>query len=79
MESPQIGGFVEGQQEIKSPAWSGKTTDGLLASRLDCHKTAKMMSYEDALKGNLSSLLHVKLESGLKCLIKVDLHLQLKC
>jgi hypothetical protein len=28
MESPQIGGFVEGQYEIKSPAWSGKTTDG---------------------------------------------------
>jgi hypothetical protein len=25
MESPQIGGMVEGQHEIKSPAWSGKT------------------------------------------------------
>jgi len=24
MESSQIGGFVEGQHEIKSPAWSGK-------------------------------------------------------
>jgi len=32
MKSPQIGGFVEGQHEIKSPAWSGKTADGLLAS-----------------------------------------------
>jgi hypothetical protein len=48
MESPLIGGFVEGQHEIKSPAWSGKTTDGLLASSLDCHKTAKMMPYEEA-------------------------------
>jgi hypothetical protein len=28
-ESPLIGGFVEGQHEIKSPAWRGKTTDGL--------------------------------------------------
>jgi hypothetical protein len=28
MESPQIGGFVEGQHEIKSLASSGKTTDG---------------------------------------------------
>jgi len=37
MESPQIGGFVERHYEIKSPAWSGKTTDGLLASPLDCH------------------------------------------
>jgi hypothetical protein len=40
--------FVEGQHEIKSSAWSGKTADGLLASPYDCHKTAKMMSYEDA-------------------------------
>jgi hypothetical protein len=48
MESPQIGGFVEGQHEIKSPAWSGKTTDGLQASPLDYHTTAKMMPYEDA-------------------------------
>jgi hypothetical protein len=48
MESPQIGGFVEGQHEIKSPAWSGKTTDSLLATPLDCNKTAKMMFYEDA-------------------------------
>jgi hypothetical protein len=48
MESLQIGGFIEGQHEIKSPAWSGKTADGLLASPLDCHKTAKMMFYEDA-------------------------------
>jgi hypothetical protein len=35
MGSLQIGGFVEEQHEIKSPAWSGKTTDGLLASPLD--------------------------------------------
>jgi hypothetical protein len=48
MEIPQIGGFVELQHEIKSLAWSGKTTDGLLASPLDCHKTAKMMPYKDA-------------------------------
>jgi hypothetical protein len=47
-ESLQIGGLVEGQHEIKNPAWSGKMTDGLLASPLDCHNTAKMMSYEDA-------------------------------
>jgi hypothetical protein len=47
MKSPQIGVFVEGQGETKIPAWSGKTTDGLLASPIDCHKTAKMMSYED--------------------------------
>jgi hypothetical protein len=32
MESPQIGDFVEGQQEIKSTASSGKTADSLLAS-----------------------------------------------
>jgi hypothetical protein len=48
MESLQIGGFVEGLHELKSPASSGKTTDGQLASPLDCHKTAKIMSYEDA-------------------------------
>jgi hypothetical protein len=30
MESPLIGGFVEENHEIKSPAWSGKTTEGLL-------------------------------------------------
>jgi len=49
MGSPRIGSFVEGQHEIKSPAQSGKTTDGLiLASPLDCHKTAKMMPYEGA-------------------------------
>jgi hypothetical protein len=40
MESPQVGGFVEGQHETKSPAWSGKTIDDLLASPLGCHKTA---------------------------------------
>ena len=40
MESPQIGGFVEGQHEIKSPVWSRKTTDGLQASLLDYHERA---------------------------------------
>jgi hypothetical protein len=45
MESPLIGGFVEEQHDIKSPAWGGKTADGL-ASPLDCHKTNKMMSYQ---------------------------------
>ena len=48
IKRPQIGDFVEGQHGIRSPAWSGKTTDGLLASPLDCHKTAKMMPCEDA-------------------------------
>jgi hypothetical protein len=48
MESCYIGGFVERQHEIKSPAWSGKTADGLLASPIDYHKTAKMKTYEDA-------------------------------
>jgi len=48
IESPLISGFVKGKHEIKTPAWCGKTTDGLLASPLDCHKTAKMMPYEDA-------------------------------
>jgi hypothetical protein len=48
MESPLIGGFVEKQHEIKSPAWSGKTTEGL-ASSSDSHKTVKIMFDEDAL------------------------------
>ena len=48
IESPQIGGFVEGQHEMKSPAWSGKTTYCLLASPLDFYKTAKMMPYKGA-------------------------------
>ena len=47
MESPLIGGFVEEQHEIKRPVWSGKTTDGI-ASPLDRHKKAMMISYEDA-------------------------------
>jgi hypothetical protein len=29
MKSPIIGGSVEKRHEIKSPAWSGKTTEGL--------------------------------------------------
>ena len=48
MESLLIGGFVEKQHEIKCPAWSGKTTEGL-ASPSDSHKTAKIMSDEDVL------------------------------
>jgi hypothetical protein len=48
MESPLIEVFVEKQYEIKSPAWSGKTTEGL-ASPSDCHKTAKIMSDENVL------------------------------
>jgi hypothetical protein len=39
MESPLIGGFVEKQHEITTPAWSGKTTESL-ASPSDFHKTA---------------------------------------
>jgi hypothetical protein len=46
MESSLIVDFVEEQHEIESPAWSGKTIDGL-ASPLDFYKTAKVMSYED--------------------------------
>ena len=44
MEIPLIGGFVEEQHEIISPAWSGKTADGLLAGPLDYLKTAKIIS-----------------------------------
>jgi hypothetical protein len=47
-ETPLIGGSVEKQHEKKSPAWSGKTTDGL-ASLPDCHMTAKIMFFEGAL------------------------------
>jgi hypothetical protein len=47
MERPLIGGFVEKKNEIKCPAWSGKTTEGL-DSPSDCHKTAKIISDEDA-------------------------------
>jgi hypothetical protein len=46
MGNPLIAGFVEIQHEIKSPAWSGKTTEGQ-ASPSDCHNTAKKMSDED--------------------------------
>ena len=42
METPLIGGFVENPHEIISPAWSGKTTEGLVGSS-DCHKTAKIV------------------------------------
>jgi hypothetical protein len=43
MEAPLIGDFVEDQHEINSPAWSGKTTDGL-ASRLDCRLNWNLVS-----------------------------------
>jgi hypothetical protein len=39
MENPLIGGFVEKQHEIKSPAWSKQTTEGL-SSPSDCHNLA---------------------------------------
>jgi hypothetical protein len=45
MEPPLIGGFVEKQYEIKSPVWSGKTTEGL-DSPSGCNKTAKITSDE---------------------------------
>jgi hypothetical protein len=48
MESPLIGGFVEKQYEIKSPACSGQTTE-CLASPSDCHKTANIIYDEDFL------------------------------
>jgi hypothetical protein len=41
-----IAGIVEIHHEIKSPAWSGKTTEGK-ASPFDCHKTANINSDED--------------------------------
>jgi hypothetical protein len=47
MGNPLIAVIVEGQHEIKSPAWSGKTTEGQ-ASPSDCRNTAKIMSDEDA-------------------------------
>jgi hypothetical protein len=40
-ENPANRRFVEEQHEIRSPEWSGKTTDGLV-SPLDCPKIAKM-------------------------------------
>jgi hypothetical protein len=48
MERALIEGFVKKQYELKSLAWSGKTTEGL-ASPSDYHKTAKIMYDEDAL------------------------------
>jgi hypothetical protein len=41
-----IAGIVEIHHEIKSPAWSGKTTEGK-ASPFDCHNTANINSDED--------------------------------
>jgi hypothetical protein len=46
MENPLMAGFVVIQHEPKTLAWSGKTTEGQ-ASPSDCHKTAKMMYYEE--------------------------------
>ena len=48
MANTPIGGFVEKQHEMKSPAWNGKTTESL-ASPSDYHRTAKIMSDEAAL------------------------------
>jgi hypothetical protein len=47
-EIPLIGGFVEKQHEIKSTAWSGKTTE-CLVSPSDCDKTAKIMTDKGSL------------------------------
>jgi hypothetical protein len=47
MGNPLIADFVEIQHEIKSPALSGKTTEGQ-ASPSDCHNIAKIMSDKDA-------------------------------
>jgi len=47
LKTPLIGGFVEKQHEIICPAWSGKTTEGLV-SPSDYHKTARIVSYEEA-------------------------------
>jgi hypothetical protein len=77
MESPLIGGSVEGQHEINSQAWSGKKTDGL-ASPSDCHKTAKMMSYEDASKTTyIPASCSFRIWSQM--FIRADLNLQLQC
>ena len=67
MKRPLIGGFVEKQHEIKSPARNGKTTE-CLAIPLDCHETAKVISYEGALQAH-------NLGSGLKRFIGIDLHI----
>ena len=78
METPLNGGFVEKQHKIKSPAWNDKTTE-CLASHSDCHKTAKIMSYEDAILTTYHSLLYVNSEPGFKFFIGNDLDLQLQC
>jgi len=46
MENPLIAGFVEIQQEPRTWAWSGKTTE-FKTSPSDCHITAKMISDEE--------------------------------
>jgi len=46
MGNPLIADFVEIQHELKTWAWSGKTTEGQ-ASPSDCHKSAKIMSDEE--------------------------------
>jgi hypothetical protein len=45
MGPPLIGGFAEKQYEMKSPACSGITAEGL-ASPSGCNKTAKITSDE---------------------------------
>jgi hypothetical protein len=47
-KNPTTRRFCREKHEIQSPAWSGTATEGL-ASRSDCHKAAKIVSYEDAL------------------------------
>jgi hypothetical protein len=48
METPLIGGFVEKQHEIKVRRGTAKRLKSLV-SPSDCHKTAKIMTGEDAL------------------------------
>jgi hypothetical protein len=71
MENPIIAGFIEMQQELRTWAWSGKTTEGQ-SSPSDCHKPAKMISDEE-----FSQTLYAILEPGLKFFIKVVLQLHL--
>jgi hypothetical protein len=48
MLNPLIAGCVEKQHEAKTWAWSGKTTEDQ-ARPPDWHKTAKILSDEDAI------------------------------
>jgi hypothetical protein len=77
VESPQIGGFVEGQHEIKSPAWSGKTTGGLLVPSMiytyvqmylqDC-KLVEIQRFRQNGTRNIVTLLSSLLASMVECM-----------